>query len=92
MPVVFLTISFFQREANSSMDTKSESLFILIFILMIGFLTGSGFFLLVGIFDTRFSDLLVATGVLFLLGFFMMFAIFLYFLVRSLDPEYKRHW
>lgn len=92
MPVVFLTMTFVRREKRPEMDTETESYFVLLFLLMIGTLTVSGFFLLLGLLVTQSSAILVDIGLLALIGFFLVFGVFLYGIARSVDPQYKQHW
>ncbi len=69
----------------------TEAVFIGTFLLMLGSVTGAGILLLMGIFDTTLAPLFTTLGVVFMIAFFVFFGMFIYSILGSMKPEYKRH-
>lgn len=91
LPVVFLTMRFVQRNTTSKTSKQTESVFLALFLLMLGALTVSGVLLLLGILDVEWASWLVFSGIVSMIAFFILFGMFIFYFIRYMKPEYKRH-
>lgn len=90
LPVVFLTMQFVQRNATSKTSKQAESVFLALFLLMLGALTASGILLLLGVLEVEWAPIFVFIGVISMMAFFIFFGMFIFYFIRYTDPEYKR--
>lgn len=91
LPVVFLSMKFIQQNITSETSKQAESVFLWLFLFMLGTLTSSGFLLLLGVLDVEWARLLVFLGVISMMMFFAFFGIFIFYFIRHLDPVYKEN-
>lgn len=91
LPVVFLTMRFVQRNTTSKTSRRTESVFLGLFLLMLGALTASGILLLLGILGSEWAPSLVFFGTVLMIVFFILFGMFIFYFIRYMDPEYKKH-
>ena len=91
LPVVFLTMRFVQRNTTSETSKQTESVFLGLFLLMLGALTASGILLLLGILDIEWAPFLVFSGIVSMMIFFVLFGMFIFYSIRYMDPEYKKN-
>ena len=91
LPVVFLTMRFVQRNTSPETTKQTESVFVGLFLMMLGALTLSGILFLLGILDVEWASGLTFLGIVSMMAFFVFFGMFIFYFIRCMKPEYKRH-
>jgi hypothetical protein len=82
LPVVFLTINFVKNEGFGDLPEYIQERIAILFLLMIGALTATGFLATIGVFESPAKSLVLFIAVCSLAIFFVLYGFFIYYLIQ----------